>query len=92
MDALLHAEVMAMAATEIAWSTPALVTSRHPLGNGMPGSALRGVIWSPLELHRPKTGRAAYLTSTTEIPTANRDPKLAGPLHQRYGVEEKSLP
>ncbi len=46
VDALLHAEVMAIAATEIAWSTPVRVTSRYPLGRGMAGLLLRDRIWS----------------------------------------------
>jgi len=36
---------MAIAATEIAWSTPVRVTLRHPLGRGMSGLLLRGGIW-----------------------------------------------
>ena len=44
--ALLHAEVMTIAATEIACSTPARVILRHPLGTGRAGWLLRDGIWS----------------------------------------------
>ena len=67
-DALLHAEVMAIAATDIAWSTPSRVTLRHPLGRGMAGLLLGDGIWSSWELWQSMSERTVYLTVATRIP------------------------
>ncbi len=60
---------MAIAATEIAWSTPSRVTLRHPLWRGMPGLLLSGGIWSSWELWQSMRRRTVYLTLVAEIPT-----------------------
>ena len=75
---------MAIAATEIACSTPARVTLLHPLGRGRADELLRGGIWSSWKVRRVGTGRTVYLPVVTGLPTSgtgpeSRWPSTAGP-------------
>ena len=91
-DALLHAEVMAIAASEIACSTPARVISRHPLGRGRAGLLLLGGIRSSWEVRQMRSGRTVYLPANAGVPNSETCPGTRWTSTPGYEPEHISTP